>query len=36
MWMERLAEGERNARMKLDAAPMSARKLGRKLAKQTL
>ena len=36
MWMERLAEGERNARMKLDAAPMSARKLGRKLAKQAL
>ncbi|MBA3902069.1 MAG: cytochrome c oxidase accessory protein CcoG [Rhodocyclaceae bacterium] len=33
MWVEKLFEGDRAARMKLDAAPMSARKLGLKSAK---
>jgi cytochrome c oxidase accessory protein FixG len=36
LWIERKVEGDRNARMKLDAAPMSARKLGRKGAKHFL
>ena len=33
MWIERLIEGDRSARMKLDAQPMSFRKLRLKLAK---
>ncbi len=33
MWVEKLFEGDRPARMKLDAAPLGARKLGRKAAK---
>ncbi len=33
MWVERLIEGDRNARMKLDSQPWSARKLGLKVAK---
>src|SRR3989338_3895688 len=33
MWIEKLVEGDRAARMKLDAAPMHARKFGRKAAK---
>jgi cytochrome c oxidase accessory protein FixG len=33
MWVENLIEGDRLARMKLDAAPMSGRKLGLKSAK---
>src|SRR6185503_6342345 len=34
MWMERFAEGDRNARVKLDRAPWSAHKLARKSLKQ--
>lgn len=34
LWMERVIEGDRSARMRLDAAPMSARKFMRKAAKQ--
>ncbi len=34
MWIERRIEGDRMARMKLDAAPLSARKFGLKAAKQ--
>ena len=34
LWMERKIEGDRSARMRLDAAPMSAAKFGRKAAKQ--
>ena len=34
MWVERRIEGERNARMKLDAAPWSLAKLGRKAGTQ--
>jgi cytochrome c oxidase accessory protein FixG len=33
MWIERHIEGDRSARMKLDAAPASARKLGLRAAK---
>jgi polyferredoxin len=33
LWIERAIEGDRNARMKLDAAPWSGRKLARKGAK---
>ena len=33
MWIERRIEGDRSARMKLDAAPMSMRKLGLRTAK---
>ena len=36
LWMERWTEGDRNARMKLDAAPWSTRKLARKGAKHVL
>jgi len=36
LWMERWTEGDRNARMKLDAAPWSARKLLRKGSKHAL
>ena len=36
LWIERKVEGDRNARMKLDAAPMSGAKLGRKAAKHFL
>jgi cytochrome c oxidase accessory protein FixG len=36
MWIERHTEGDRAARMKLDAGPWSAEKLARKGAKQTL
>ncbi|MGN6512129.1 MAG: 4Fe-4S dicluster domain-containing protein [Lysobacteraceae bacterium] len=36
LWMERWTEGDRNARMKLDAAPWSAQKLLRKGAKHLL
>jgi cytochrome c oxidase accessory protein FixG len=36
MWMERKIEGERPARMKLDAQPMSARKLRLKAMKHAL
>jgi cytochrome c oxidase accessory protein FixG len=34
MWVERKIEGDRNARMKLDAGPMTANRLGRMTAKQ--
>jgi len=34
MWIERMIEGDRAARMRLDAAPMSPRKFARKAAKQ--
>ncbi|MDR2990386.1 MAG: cytochrome c oxidase accessory protein CcoG, partial [Burkholderiaceae bacterium] len=34
MWIERKIEGDRSARMRLDAAPMSAQKFLRKFAKQ--
>jgi cytochrome c oxidase accessory protein FixG len=34
MWLERHTEGDRQARMRLDAAPWSLHKLGRKSAKQ--
>jgi polyferredoxin len=34
MWVERKIEGDRNARMKLDAGPMTANRLGRMAAKQ--
>ena len=33
MWVERLIEGDRPARMKLDAAPLSAAKAGKRVAK---
>jgi cytochrome c oxidase accessory protein FixG len=36
MWIERLVEGERPARMKLDQAPLDARKLRLKLTKHAL
>jgi cytochrome c oxidase accessory protein FixG len=36
VWMERWTEGNRNAQIKLDAAPMSANKFLRKSAKQIL
>jgi cytochrome c oxidase accessory protein FixG len=36
LWMERFAEGDRPARLKLDRAPWSANKLGRKSLKQFL
>ncbi|GAB3096185.1 4Fe-4S dicluster domain-containing protein [Lysobacter terrae] len=36
LWMERWTEGDRNARIKLDAAPWSVRKLLRKGAKHLL
>jgi cytochrome c oxidase accessory protein FixG len=36
MWIERKVEGERPARMKLDAQPMNSRKLRLKLAKHSL
>jgi cytochrome c oxidase accessory protein FixG len=36
LWMERLTEGDRNARLKLDRARWSASKLARKSAKQVL
>ncbi|MCL2871617.1 MAG: cytochrome c oxidase accessory protein CcoG [Betaproteobacteria bacterium] len=36
MWIERAVEGNRNARMKLDAAPWSAQKIGRKFLKHLL
>ena len=36
LWMERFAEGDRIDRIKLDRAPWSLRKLGRKALKQTL
>ena len=36
MWIERKIEGDRSARMKLDAQPMSARKFSLKLTKHAL
>jgi cytochrome c oxidase accessory protein FixG len=36
LWLERFAEGDRSARLKLDRAPWSARKLARKSLKQFL
>ncbi len=36
LWLERLTEGTRQARIKLDAAPWGVRKLSRKTAKQIL
>ncbi len=36
MWIERKVEGDRTARMRLDAAPMSAAKLARKAAKHLI
>jgi cytochrome c oxidase accessory protein FixG len=36
MWIERKVEGDRIARMRLDAAPMSAQKLARKSAKHLI
>jgi cytochrome c oxidase accessory protein FixG len=36
MWAEKITEGERNQRMKLDKTPMSAQKFLRKLAKHSI
>ncbi|WP_312966611.1 cytochrome c oxidase accessory protein CcoG [Stutzerimonas kunmingensis] len=36
MWAEKITEGDRNLRMKLDKAPMSANKFLRKLAKHAI
>ncbi len=36
MWVERKIEGDRNQRMKLDAAPLSGRKFGLKAAKHAV
>ncbi|OCX94072.1 MAG: cytochrome c oxidase accessory protein CcoG [Pseudomonas sp. CO183] len=36
MWAEKITEGDRNQRMKLDKAPMSANKFARKLAKHAI
>jgi len=36
MWMERLAEGNRSQRMKLDRAPWTLQKVARKAAKQSM
>ncbi|MDO5288567.1 MAG: cytochrome c oxidase accessory protein CcoG [Pseudomonadota bacterium] len=36
LWIERKIEGDRSARMRLDAAPMSAGKFARKTAKQVV
>ncbi|AKX44493.1 (Fe-S)-binding protein [Thiopseudomonas alkaliphila] len=36
MWVEKITEGDRNQRMKLDKAPMSANKFLRKFAKHSL
>ncbi len=36
LWIERKVEGDRSARMRLDAAPMSARKMGKKWLKHFL
>ncbi|HEY0825093.1 MAG TPA: cytochrome c oxidase accessory protein CcoG, partial [Ramlibacter sp.] len=36
LWIEKLVEGDRPHRIKLDAAPMSARKFGKKALKQFL
>jgi cytochrome c oxidase accessory protein FixG len=36
LWFERITEGDRQARMRLDAAPWSAAKIARKSAKQFL
>ena len=36
MWCEKLTEGDRNQRIKLDRSPMSANKLARKAAKHSL
>ncbi len=36
LWIERRIEGDRNARMKLDAAPWSRRKFARKAGKQAV
>jgi len=36
MWIERMVEGDRSARMRLDQSPMSARKFGLKAAKHGL
>ncbi|KHL68994.1 ferredoxin [Pseudomonas flexibilis] len=36
MWAEKVTEGDRNQRMKLDKAPMSANKLLRKVAKHAI
>ncbi|HEX5277107.1 MAG TPA: cytochrome c oxidase accessory protein CcoG [Fluviicoccus sp.] len=36
MWIEKITEGERNARIKLDKAELSAGKVGRRLAKHSL
>ncbi|MTI12463.1 cytochrome c oxidase accessory protein CcoG [Sansalvadorimonas verongulae] len=36
MWVEKITEGDRNKRMRLDKAPMSATKFTRKLAKHIL
>jgi cytochrome c oxidase accessory protein FixG len=36
LWIEKLVEGDRNQRIKLDAAPLSARKVGKKALKQFL
>lgn len=36
MWIEKITEGERNARIKLDKADVSAAKVGRRFAKHSL
>ena len=36
LWVERKVEGDRNARMRLDAAPMSPQKLARKASKHLI
>lgn len=36
MWCEKVTEGDRNQRIKLDKAPMSANKFGRKFVKHSL
>jgi polyferredoxin len=36
MWVEKITEGERNARIKLDKASFSGEKLARRTAKHSL
>jgi cytochrome c oxidase accessory protein FixG len=36
LWLEKVTEGDRSARLRLDASPMSVKKLARKTSKQVL
>ena len=36
LWLEKLTEGDRSARLRLDASPLSLKKIGRKASKQFL